>query len=131
MWIWLVLTGFLAGVISGMGIGGGALLIPALVIVFGMGQQAAQKVNLLFFLPTAAMAVLTHRKNGNIETKNIKRLLLFGFVGAAAGAMLAMWVSGDGLRRTFGIFLLGMAAYELYKAKKVSQKGGSDNDTKT
>ena len=118
MWFWLVITGFLAGVISGMGIGGGALLIPALVMLFGMEQQAAQKVNLLYFLPTAAIAIFTHHKNGNIEKQNIKRLLLFGFVGAGAGAMLALWLQGDVLRRCFGFFLLGMAAYELYKAKK-------------
>ena len=110
-----MVTGFLAGTISGMGIGGGALLIPALGIFFGMGQQAAQSINLLYFIPTAAIAVLTHRKKGSIETKGLLKLVLFGLIGAAIGASLAMWIDADILKKIFGFFLLAMGTIEIFK----------------
>ena len=117
-WLWYVLTGLASGVVSGMGIGGGAILIPALTIFLGMEQQAAQKINLLFFLPTAAIALRTHTKNGNIEKKGLLRLTLYGLAGAAAGAFIAVQIDGAYLRKGFAIFLLGMAAYEIVKGYK-------------
>ena len=117
MWIGYTLTGFLAGTISGMGIGGGALLIPALGIFFGMGQQSAQSINLLYFIPTAVVAIITHRKKGNIQTKGMFKLVVYGLIGAAAGASLAMWINADMLKRVFGFFLLIMGVVEFFKNK--------------
>lgn len=110
-----IITGFLAGTISGMGIGGGALLIPALAIFFGMGQQQAQSINLLYFIPTAAIAVYTHRKNGNIEKGGLFRLVIFGLIGAGLGASLALWVDENLLRKIFGFFLLIMGIIEFFR----------------
>ena len=117
-WLWYVLAGLAAGVVSGMGIGGGAILIPALTIFLGMEQQAAQKINLLFFLPTAAIALRTHSKNGNIEKSGLRRLTIYGLFGAAAGAFIAVQIHGDYLRKGFALFLLCMAAYEIAKGYK-------------
>ena len=114
-WVWYVLSGFSAGVISGMGIGGGAILIPALTIFLGMGQQQAQHINLLFFIPTAAMALRIHKKNGNIEKEGLLPLILWGAASAIIGALIAVKLDGNLLRRGFAIFLLAMAAYELKK----------------
>ena len=108
-------TGFLAGTISGMGIGGGALLIPALGIFFRMGQQSAQSINLLYFIPTAAIAIITHRKKGNIQTKGMLKFVIFGLIGAAIGASLAVWVDADLLKKVFGFFLLVMGVAEFFK----------------
>ncbi|MBQ6692552.1 MAG: sulfite exporter TauE/SafE family protein, partial [Clostridia bacterium] len=52
----LILTGFLAGVAAGMGMGGGTLLIPALTLLLGVPQHMAQGVNVAAFLPAAAAA---------------------------------------------------------------------------
>jgi len=114
-WIWYVLAGFASGVVSGMGIGGGAILIPALTIFLGMEQQAAQKINLMYFLPTAAIALRTHSKNGNIEKKGLLRLTLYGLAGAGVGAFIAVQIDGGYLRKGFAIFLLCMATYEIVK----------------
>ena len=57
--------GFFSGIISGMGIGGGTILIPALLFLTEVNQQQAQGVNLIYFIPTAVMALITHRKNGH------------------------------------------------------------------
>ena len=64
-----VVIGFLSGIISGMGIGGGAILIPALILAENIKQQTAQGINLTYFLPTAAVALLVHIKNKNVEVK--------------------------------------------------------------
>jgi len=115
MWIGYLITGFLAGTISGMGIGGGAILIPALATFYAMEQQQAQSINLIYFIPTAAIAVYSHRKQGNIEATSLIRLILFGLVGAALGASLALWVDANVLRKIFGFFLLAMGCLEIFK----------------
>ena len=114
-WLWYALAGFASGIISGMGIGGGAILIPALTIFLGMGQQEAQHINLLYFIPTAALALRVHFKNGNIEKKGLLPLILWGSITAVGGALIAVKIDAHLLRRGFAIFLLLMAVYELWK----------------
>ena len=101
-----------------MGIGGGAILIPALGIIFSMEQPEAQKINLLYFLPTAAIALRTHVKSGNIEKNGLMRLTLFGLIGAAAGALVAVNIDANWLRKGFAVFLLAMAVHEFIKGYK-------------
>jgi len=113
-----VVTGILAGVISGMGIGGGAILIPALTFVFKFNQQAAQSVNLIYFIPTAAVALIAHIKNKKIEKKALWKIIILGLAGAVLGALLALAVDSSLLRRLFGGFLLLMGAVEFFKKKK-------------
>ena len=119
-----IIVGFLAGVISGMGIGGGVLLIPALGLFFGMSQHAAQSINLLYFLPTAAIAIITHKKKGNIQRDGMLKLTLFGLVGAGVGASLALWMNPAILRKVFGGFLFIMGMIEIFK------KGNDANNEK-
>jgi len=122
--IGLILIGFTSGIISGMGIGGGAILIPALTIMFGMEQQNAQHINLLYFIPTALLAVRVHKKEGNIEKTGLLPLILWGLLGALPGALIAVKLNANHLRKGFAIFLLAMAAYEIWKgySKWKSQK---------
>jgi hypothetical protein len=108
-------TGFLAGIISGMGIGGGAVLIPALGIFLNMGQREAQHINLLYFIPTAAAAVFSHIKQGNIEKQGLTKIIIFGLLGAAVGAFVAFKLDASWLRKGFGVFLLGTALYEFFR----------------
>jgi len=112
------LLGGAAGVVSGMGIGGGTVLIPALVILAGFSQQNAQAVNLITFIPTAAVAVTVHLKNDNVEKKAAVRLTLFGLAAAAAGAFLALRMSGDWLKSIFGGFLLLMGLFEFFRKER-------------
>ena len=113
--LWYVLVGFAAGIVSGMGIGGGAILIPALTLFLGLGQQQAQHINLLYFIPTAALALRVHKKEGNIEKKGLLPLILWGMLSAIGGALIAVKIDANWLRKGFAVFLLAMAAYELWK----------------
>lgn len=113
--ILLFIIGLASGIISGMGIGGGTILIPALVLIVNPGQQIAQSVNLLFFIPTAVAALVIHIKNKRIDFKMALPIIIFGFAGAYIGSKLAISISGDSLKKWFGIFLLAMGAYEIIK----------------
>ncbi len=113
--IWLILIGAAAGVISGMGVGGGTILIPALVFIFGADQFCAQGVNLIYFVPTAVIALITHTKDKNIETKILKPLIFFGIIGAVIGSTAALSLKPDLLKKIFGIFLFFMGINEIRK----------------
>ncbi len=108
-----VIAGFAAGIISGMGIGGGTLLIPALIFVAGIKQQIAQSTNLLVFIPSAMAAIFVHIKKRNIEKGLFLRLSITGCIGAAIGSMLAVNINSAHLKKYFGIFLLIMGIYEI------------------
>jgi len=109
-----------------MGIGGGTVLVPALSIIYGMQQQTVQKINLIYFIPTAVIALITHVKQGNIEKKPLLPIIAFGLIGAAAGSFVAMGLKADILRKGFGFFLLAMGFYEFIR-KEDKQEGSAKN----
>lgn len=113
----VALVGFCAGIISGMGIGGGTILIPALLFLTDISQQQAQGINLVYFIPTALVALFIHRRQGNLSAKLAKPLALLGLAGAAAGAWLAVSLESAVLRRLFGGFLFLMGLSELCKKR--------------
>lgn len=114
----LIFLGFLAGTISGMGIGGGTILIPALTIFFGQSQHAAQNINLVYFMPTAAFAIFTHAKNGQIEKQILPKTIIGGIAGAVLGSVVALMMGADTLKQVFAIFLLVMGVAEFLKKEK-------------
>ncbi len=109
-----ILIGFLSGIISGMGIGGGAILIPALVLTSGIEQKLAQGINLVYFLPTAIFALIVHIKNKKVEIKTAIIIAVFGAVGAIIGSLVAMKLESELLRTLFGIFLLLIGGREIF-----------------
>lgn len=116
--IWVVAIGFFSGIISGMGIGGGTILIPALIFLLGLDQHQAQGVNLLYFVPTAVVALTAHAKNKNVLWKTAKPLAFLGLAGAAAGALLAVSLDAELLKKIFGGFLFLMGLSEIFKKKE-------------
>jgi len=117
--------GILAGTLSGMGIGGGAILIPALTMFFGISQHNAQSANLIYFIPTAAIALITHAKQKRIEKQILPKIMIAGCITAICGAMLAVRLNANVLRLIFGVFLLIMGIVEIKKsfgAKKAKQE---------
>jgi uncharacterized protein len=119
----LFLIGLASGIIRGMGIGGGAILIPALVIFYRPEQHIAQSVNLLYFIPTAMIALFIHLRNNRIHLKTALPIILSGIVGSFLGSNLALALPGAVLKKWFGIFLLVMGFYEMFrKGKKGSKK---------
>ena len=102
-----------------MGIGGGAILIPALIMLEGISQQTAQGINLTYFIPTAIISLIVHIKNKNVEFKTAAVIGGFGMVGSVGGSLIAAAMSGDFLRRLFGGFLLVVGIYEIVKGARM------------
>lgn len=107
--------GLFSGIISGMGIGGGAILIPALILLTQMNQQTAQGINLLYFLPTAVAALIIHWKNKAVEWRCALIIGVCGVVSALLGSWVAVGLHSELLRKMFGWFLLLTGIYEIYK----------------
>lgn len=99
-------VGALTGILSGFGVGGGTLLLVYLSAVAGMDQHQAQGINLLYFLPAAALAIPKHWKNEYIEKGALLPAIAAGLVFAAGSAWLSTGISTNILRRIFGIFLI-------------------------
>jgi hypothetical protein len=114
MIIWLFAVGVLAGIISGMGIGGGTILIPALVLLFEIPQKSAQSINLIYFIPTAVVALITHIKNKQTDKAVIKPLIPSGILGAVIGAFIALNTDNTILRIMFGCFMAVIGIRELW-----------------
>jgi len=114
----LLIIGFLSGIISGMGIGGGAILIPALVIFSKISQHQAQGVNLIVFIPISIVALITHFLNKSICLKLAVPIIISGILGAVIGSSLAVNIPSATLRKMFGVFLFFMGCYELFSKVK-------------
>ncbi|MFZ5351431.1 MAG: sulfite exporter TauE/SafE family protein [Bacillota bacterium] len=127
--MFVILIGFIAGIIGGMGIGGGTILIPSLVFFLGVKQQVAQSVNLIAFIPTSIAALYIHFRHKNIEKKYVIKLVVLGCIGAAAGAFIAVNIDSVMLKKVFGVFLFVMGVYELTsKYKKDISKERNNNE---
>ncbi|EQE57063.1 sulfite exporter TauE/SafE family protein [Clostridioides difficile] len=109
------LIGFFAGIIGGMGMGGGTILIPALVLLAGIDTKIAQSVNLLSSIPMTLIALVIHIKNKNVIFKLVIPIAVFGVLGAVFGSLLANYLSSDILKKIFGIFLLLVGLFEVKK----------------
>ncbi len=112
------LFGFFSGIISGMGIGGGVILIPLLAIFLHIEQQSAQGINLFYFLPTAIAALLVHIKNKQIEFRPALTLVACAIPGSLLGGWIAVTLSPGLLRKLFAVFLLLMGVHELLTKKE-------------
>lgn len=102
------------GFLSGLGVGGGSLLILWLTLIAQMPQDEARSINLLFFLPTALIASLFRWKKGNLQIKKIFPAIISGIAAAGLFTWLSRHISSDALRAPFGILLLVTGARELF-----------------
>ena len=102
----LVVFGLFAGATAGLlGVGGGILIVPFLTLVVDMPQHAAEATSLLVVLPTAVVASAVLHRRGVGDLWSALRFGAFGALGAAAGALLALQLSGQTLRIVFALFV--------------------------
>ena len=106
-----VLLGLVAGTASGLfGIGGGIIIIPALVYFFHLGQHQAQGTTLaLMVLPIGLLAALKYYSQGWVNLKIALLICLGFFFGGLVGASIAGTIPDLPLKRMFGVLLLGVA----------------------
>lgn len=106
-----LLIGIVAGVLSGMfGIGGGVVVVPALVVVLGYGQKTATGTSLLaLLLPVGALALTSYARAGHVNVRAGLMIAAGIFAGALAGATFALGRSEATLRRLFAVLLVALA----------------------
>jgi uncharacterized protein len=105
--LFLVAFGYATGVLSALlGVGGGIFMVPALVLVAGFDQQAAQATSLLVILPTAIVATRRLHSAGIGAPRLSLTIGLLGAAGGALGALLALSLPGDVLRYVFSGLLV-------------------------
>jgi uncharacterized membrane protein YfcA len=108
MWALYVVLGLVAGVFGGMfGIGGGSILIPAMVYLLGLTQHQAQGTTLAAMVPPIGLlAAMRYYHSGNVKLDIAGFICIGFFVGGLFGAELVQGVSDPLLKKMFGIFLL-------------------------
>lgn len=114
-WLIPLAVGIGTGILSAWGVGGGTLLLLVMTLFLGIDQRTAQGINLLYFLPTAGVGLLFHRKSGLIDTSVLRQAVPPGMVSAVFGAWVATAMDTALLRRAFGLYLLVMGAALLRK----------------
>ena len=117
-WLLPFLLGAGTGILSSWGVGGGTLLLLCMTLFLGVDQAEAQGINLLYFLPTAAVSLLYHRKNGYLNTTVLKAAAPTGTVCALAAALISSSVEIAVFRKPFGLFLLYAGVSMLLSKKK-------------
>lgn len=107
----LILIGFAAGALSGMlGVGGGILFVPGLVLVAGLHQVDAEATSLLAIVPVALLGAWRQHRYGNVRSADGLALGLLSVAGAIGGVALANLLSGQVLRLAFALVTLLTAA---------------------
>lgn len=101
-----IAVGVLMGVLTGMGIGGGGLLVMYLTAVRGMGQVAAQGCNLLFFVFASASSLYVHSRKRRLDHRMIGAAVVLASLGALLGTALAGALPEQVIRRIYGWMLI-------------------------
>lgn len=118
--VWIAIpVGILLGFLSGLGTGGGSLLILWLTLVLDVPQPEARLINLLFFLPSAIVASIFRWKQGQLKLRKVLPGILAGCAAAAACSLLTAGQTPELLKKAFGALLLFTGVREiLYKEKR-------------
>ncbi len=111
MYVWVLLIGLCAGVLSGMfGIGGGIVIVPALVLLLKYSPQKATGTSLgALLLPVGFLGAIQYWKRGDVDARSAALLALGLFLGAFAGARIGLSLSPQVMRRAFAVFLVVIA----------------------
>jgi uncharacterized membrane protein YfcA len=106
----LVALGLVAGALAAsLGVGGGIIIVPALVVLFEFSQHAAQGTSLAVIIPTAIVAVTVHARAQRVEWRPAFWVGAGGILGAVVGSRVALALDGRVLRRMFAVLLVIVA----------------------
>ena len=111
-----IILGLVAGILSGLiGIGGGIIIIPALILLFGLSQHQAQGTTLALMVPPVGiLAAWTYYKHGYVDLKVAALICIGFFIGGFIGAKIATALSSVVLEKVFGVALLLIACKMIF-----------------
>ena len=116
----LIVIGVVAGVLSGVfGIGGGVVIVPALIYLAGFRQHQATGTSLAVLLPPIGIAAAyEYYRNGNVDIRSAAFIAAGVLAGGWFGAVVANKISGPYLRLSFGLFVVSLGVYLIVGASK-------------
>ena len=113
-----LLIGCILGFLSGLGVGGGSLLMLWLTIVLDIEHDIARSINLLFFIPAAILSTIFRKKSGHLHIKKVIPAIMAGCFSAAIASVISQHLDTTIIQKTFGFLLIATAIRELtYKPK--------------
>lgn len=107
-----------SGIATGIGIGGGTLLIIGLTLFLGIEQKVAQSINLIFFIPTAITSIIINTRRKKIRWRVAIIVIIASIIGAIIGVNITMMLDIKTLKKLFGVFIGIIAIYEIYSLLK-------------
>ena len=110
----MIAIGSVLGFLSGLGVGGGSLLMLWLTLVLEMPHNTARTINLLFFIPSAIIASLFRWKQGALDIKKVLPAIIGGCISAAIFSTISKHIDITLLKKLFGILLLVTGIRELF-----------------
>jgi uncharacterized protein len=114
-----IAIGLAAGIVAGLlGVGGGVLFVPGLVILLGLDQHQAEATSLLAIIPVAIVGTYTQDRYGNVRRADALTLGLLSVAGAAGGVALANALSGALLRDGFAVLMVLVAGQLVHRAMR-------------
>ena len=114
----MLAVGAVLGFLSGLGVGGGSLLMLWLTLVLGLDHSIARNINLLFFLPAAAIASFFRWKQGALDIKKVLPAVIAGCISAGLFAWLSRHTDIEVIKKLFGGLLLITGIRELFYRRK-------------
>lgn len=118
-WVTFIAIGLSSGVLAGIfGIGGGVLIVPALMYLAGFSQKLAIGTSLAVLLPPIGIvAVLEYYRNGNVDFRAALIIAFMAIIGGWIGARIVNHIDAHTLKIIFGAFLIIMGIYMIFEAK--------------
>ena len=115
----LLIVGTILGFLSGLGIGGGSLLILWLTMALGIEPGVARGINLLFFIPSAAISCLLRIRQKSLNIRPLIPAIIGGSIAAALCSWISFQLDTEILKKLFGVVLLAAGLREItYRTKK-------------
>ena len=101
-----IIAGLISGICTGLGLGGGSVLILILTLFLSIDQRIAQATNIICFIPSSIIAIITNIKNKNINFKLAFKILFFGIIGSSIGSIISSNLNINILKKVFAVFLI-------------------------
>lgn len=111
--LFFLIISVVSALLSGMGIGGGAIFVMLSTLLLGFEQKEAQAINLIMFLVAGISSTILNLKNNLVEKNICKKVIPLIIIGCFIGTILVKNIESEDLRLYFGVFMAFIGGYEI------------------